>query len=70
MNLRGLFIVVGVALAFVFLAIGCAPPNATVTHQGGYKVDVNVKHEPQKTDIWIHRDRRKRSNQAQKQENQ
>lgn len=55
MSVRGLFLVIALALAFVFLLTGCGPQEIHVKHE---PQEIRVKHEPQ--DVNVHKGWRKR----------
>lgn len=61
-TIRNVFIIAGLALfcVWVITLCGCAPQKVQV--EGGQTHEVNVHHDPQRTDIWIHRDRRRHPN--------
>ena len=55
MSVRGLFVAVAVALAFVFLLTGCGEQTIRVIHE---PQEIRVKHDPQ--DVNVHKGWRKR----------
>lgn len=56
------------SLAFLFALFfcGCGVQTPTVKVEGGQTHEVNVHHDPQRTDVWIHRDHRRHPNPAPK----
>lgn len=55
MSIRGLFLIAGLALAFVFLLTGCGEQKIRVIHE---PQEIRVKHSPQ--DVNVHKGWRKR----------